>query len=113
MKPPQRLRDDTAEALPACTTEEHPAGYDYRSRFPHARLIGGGEGGSVRVADDASGAYIITDESTLASLLGEEEVQGMSFVVIRRFGSVAERDRYCERRFGPLIQAMEISRNLW
>ena len=113
MTQPDVPHEGTGEELPSFTMEEHPARYDYKSRFPNARVIGGGEGGSVLIADDESGAYVITDEGTLATFLDEEEARTMSFVVIRRFGSTADRDRYCELRFGPLIRAMERLRNLW
>lgn len=110
MTPSQIPHGGRGDALPPYTTEEHPAGYDYVSRFPNARVIGAGEGGSILVADDASGAYVITDEGTLADFL---EASTMSFVVICRFDSTAERDRYCELRYGPLIRNMEQWRNLW
>jgi len=102
---------DTDGALPSCTTEEHPAGYNHASRFRNARVIGGGEGGSILIADDTSGAYVITDESMLAEFLDVEEARAISFVVIHRFDSAADRDRYCKIRFGPLIRATEQLRN--
>lgn len=59
MTPGDRSRtngNDLDQELPAHTTEELPATYDYRSRFPNARVIAAGEGGADLVAEDSDGA---------------------------------------------------------
>lgn len=72
--------------------ERHPAGYDYRARFPRICEVLGAEGGTVYAADGPEGAALVTDESALAELLPGEDLAGL--VTVRTFASAAARDAH-------------------
>lgn len=70
--------------------ESHDAGYDWRSRFPQHVVALRAEGAVVAWADDDGGAWLITDEGTLADLLDADDRSGL--VQVRRFVSHDDRD---------------------
>lgn len=72
--------------------ERHPAGYDYRARFPRLREVVGAEGGVVYAADGPEGAALVADESALAELLPGEDSAGL--VTVRIFATAAARDAH-------------------
>jgi hypothetical protein len=80
------------------TAEEHPAGYGYRARFPSLRRWAPGEGGTVYVADEADGFYVVTDEGFFAEFLEDD----FPCVHVYAFDRRADRDAYCESRYGAL-----------
>ncbi len=90
----------TERDIPSHTTEHHPAGYDYATRFPTLRGLAGAEGGVVYTADEPDGFYVVTDEGTLADFLDDDH--NMPLVSVRRFDTCEGRDAYCTIRFGGL-----------
>ena len=56
---------------------------DWTQRFPDAELIAGGEGGAVYAAQGEGAWWVITDESLLADLLGDDDLA--AYVHVRRF----------------------------
>lgn len=57
------------------------------------------EGGDVSLAEKDGQFYVIVDESTMASLLDEEDIRGMSLLNIIEFDSAAKRLAYLDQRF--------------
>lgn len=75
--------------------EQHSLGYDYSLRFPDRRLVRDMEGGSVYAASGPEGFAIITDESTLVDMLGEDDVPAIG---IRIFSTSVARDAHLRER---------------
>ncbi len=69
------------------------------AQLPSRRRVLNFEGGSVFVDEKDGRFYIIVDESTMASLLDEEDLQGMSLVHIVEFDTENERFTYLNQRF--------------
>ena len=63
---------DAGEVSFTCTS--HPIGYDFRARFGECQILRWFEGGALYLARNHEGFAIIADESTMASLLGTDEV---------------------------------------
>lgn len=74
----------------AVRVERHPAGYDYRARFPRVAEVLGGELGAVYTADGPEGPALVSDEFGLAELLPEGD--GAALVTVRLYASAAARD---------------------
>ena len=70
--------------------ERLPAGTDLRARFSGLHQLFSTEGGAVNVADEKGAPVVITDESTLADVLGEYE----DAIAVRRFDSRKARDLF-------------------
>ncbi len=66
--------------------------------LPTRREIIGFEGGAVDVAEREGRYYVIEDESTFASLLDPEDLEGLELVRVYEFDSEGDRDRYLRRR---------------
>ena len=66
--------------------------------FPTRRRHRGFEGGAVYVAERNGKSYVIEDESTLAGLLSEEDLEGLELVRIYEFNSEQDRDCYLRNR---------------
>lgn len=75
--------------------EEHSLGYDYSLRFPDQRLVRSMEGGSVYAASGPEGFAIITNESTLVDMLGEDDVPAIG---IRIFSTSGARDAHLREK---------------
>ena len=71
-------------------SEKHPAGYDYRGKFPDLRRAGGAECASFYVGHDGDTPILVVDEWMLVELLGEE----LDAVTVYRFSHEAARDLY-------------------
>ena len=61
--------------------------------FPDKTLLKGFEGGAVYLAEDGEKFYLILDESTMASILDEEDLPD-ELVKTIEFATVEERDEY-------------------
>ena len=68
-------------------------------QLPSRRRVLDFEGGSVSLAEKDGLFYVIMDERTMAFLLDEEDLQGMSLVNIIEFDAEAERLAYLNQRF--------------
>ena len=66
--------------------------------YPSLRSLKGFEGGDVYLAEEADEYLLVSDESTLLSLLNEEDRKCLSPVTIRRFASENERNAYLMKR---------------
>ena len=69
-------------------------------QFPDRRCLLRFEGGTVCIAEKDDRHYVILDESTLAMLLDDEDVPGLTLVEIIEFDSFVERRAYLRDRFG-------------
>ena len=65
--------------------------------FPDKTLLKGFEGGAVYLAEDGEKFYLILDESTMASILDEEDLPD-ELVKTIEFDTVEERDKYIKSR---------------
>ena len=65
--------------------------------FPDKTLLKGFEGGAVFSAEKEGKFYLILDESTMASILDEEDLPD-ELVKIIEFDTVEERDAYINKR---------------
>jgi hypothetical protein len=70
--------------------ERHPAHYDFHSRFLTPPRILAAECACVYVAELAEGYAVISDESMLADMIGED----LDAVTIRLFPTEAARDAF-------------------
>ena len=71
--------------------ERHRVGYDYNRRFPEQRVLRNVEGGAAYAASGPEGFAIITNESTLADIVGEDD---MDAIGIRIFSTSTARDLF-------------------
>ena len=69
----------------------------YEDDFPDITLFKGFEGGAVFSAEKEGKFYLILDESTMASILDEEDLPD-ELVKIIEFDSVDERNDYIKQR---------------
>ena len=69
----------------------------YEDDFPEKTLLKGFEGGSVYLSDKGGKFYLILDESTMASILDEEDLPD-ELVKIIEFDTVEERNDYIKQR---------------
>ena len=65
--------------------------------FPDKTLLKGFEGGAVYAAEKEGKFYLILDESTMASILDEEDLPD-ELVKTIEFDTVKERDEYIKSR---------------
>jgi hypothetical protein len=81
--------------------EHYPATFDFRVRFPDARMAIGLEGGAFYAASDGPDAILIGDEGTMLGLLSEEDASDLENMAIsvRRFPDAAALDTYLHERF--------------
>jgi len=68
--------------------------------LPERRLVAGFEGGSVSTAERFGRFYLLIEESTLVSLLSEEDQSGLCQEAVYEFDSAIERTLYLRDRFG-------------
>ena len=68
-------------------------------KLPSPRRVLNFEGGSISLADQGGRFYVIVDESTLAFLLDEEDLQSVNLTKIIEFDSATERLAYLHQRF--------------
>jgi hypothetical protein len=68
--------------------------------FVEPHLLVGFEGGAVYTAEREDKFYIIQDESTMAGLLSEEDLEGMrdDLVKVLEFDTLPEREAYIGER---------------
>ena len=78
----------------ADSVESYLPGYDYRARFPEMRTVFNGEGGVVFAASGPGEFAVISDESMLNDMIGED----LESVVIRVFATEVARDAYLRER---------------
>ena len=57
--------------------------------FPNSRVLARFEGGERRTAERDGKFFVITDESTMAGLLSEEDAEGIDFVKVLEFDTNA------------------------
>ena len=69
----------------------------YEDDFPDKTLFKGFEGGAVFSAEKEGKFYLILDESTMASILDEEDLPD-ELVKIIEFDTVEERNDYIKQR---------------
>jgi hypothetical protein len=65
------------------------------------QLYRGFEGGAVYTAEKDGKFLVITDESSLADLLSEDDLKDMNLVNTVEFSSESERAEYLLHRYGP------------
>lgn len=58
------------------------------------------EGGAVYTAENDNRFFVILDESAMAGLLDEEDLEGMELVKVHEFETERQRDAYLAERFG-------------
>jgi hypothetical protein len=68
------------------------------SDFPNETALKRFEGGVVYTAERGGMFYVITDESTMADLLSDEDLQGIELLKTYEFSSADERLSYLESR---------------
>lgn len=68
------------------------------SSFPDRTLLKGFEGGGVYLDRERDDWLVITDESSMAGMLDEEDLKGLDLIKVYRFESEAERDDYLRER---------------
>jgi len=66
--------------------------------FALKKLLAGFEGGAVYTADSGGKFYMIIDESSLASLLDEEDLAGVELTKYLEFETASERAGYISER---------------
>lgn len=71
----------------------YPAGYPYRARFAGMSEAAGFEGGAVFIADSSEGYAAISDESTIADMIGEP----LDAITVRLFPTREARDAFVAR----------------
>ena len=81
------------------TIERYTFGYDWSTRFVDARPFGATEGGAIYLSEINGAYYVITDESTMADFLDDDDLRTLPLIAIHRFDTAIERDMYCETRF--------------
>ena len=91
------------------TTERHPAGYRWRTRFPDATAVVIVEGGASFAARDDDGYWLITDNGTMADFIHDEEVLA-AMVVIERFDDAASWRRAIRELQAKLPHAARLAR---
>ena len=66
--------------------------------FPDRVLLRGFEGGAVHTAERDGKFYVIEDESTMAGLLDEEDLDGLELVKVFEFSTLGDRAAYVDAR---------------
>ena len=80
---------------------KHPIGFNYRTLFPDAKMIGGFEGGAIYRAVKDNKHYLLIDEGTLADFLDEDDKDLLDQLVkIIEFETEDELNNYLEERSG-------------
>jgi hypothetical protein len=64
------------------------------------RLLAALEGGSIYAAESLGSFYLVIDESTMADLLSERELEGLDLVKVLEFESSDERAVYLLDNYG-------------
>lgn len=80
---------------------KHPFQYNFRDKFPDAKMIGGFEGGAIYKATKNGKHYLIVDEGTLADILDEDDQDLLDQLVkVIEFDTEEELNHYLGERYG-------------
>jgi len=90
----QEAAGDSTHPPPRRVTAD-PASFDIHTQFPNARVFLWAEGGCAYVAERDGLAYIISNETTFADLIDDEELLPFAEAIkILEFQSEGDRDAY-------------------